>query len=295
MKHLRFGFRTFKTALAVTVAVLVARLFSDDIDAVFYAGMGAMVAMDTTLGKSLRQGLTQFLSVTFGTLMGYLALNLFPTVPAWFYGLGILLIILLCNGLKFPFTITLSGIIFLSACSYPTESLWADAIKRISCTGLGLLLALVINVSLRPYNNQRRLRAQLRRLQREIPKALEQMVILEQFPDVQPFVAQLRQLDTEMAVYHSQRFFHRRARHNEALYQGCCQLCQRMVQELEVICGMDSMGDLASDNLHRMENLGLRIPQLPPRKCTRQDTIVMNYHIDKLLTAYDYLEELLTE
>ena len=294
MKHLRFGFRTFKTALAVTVAVLVARLFSDDIDAVFYAGMGAMVAMDTTLGKSLRQGLTQFLSVTFGTLMGYLALTLFPTVPAWFYGLGVLLLILLCNGLKFPYTITLSGIIFLSACSYPTESLLADAIKRISCTGLGLLLALAINASLRPYNNKKRIRSQLRRLRQEVPKALEQMVIWEQFPDLQPFVMQLRQLDQEIAVYHSQRFFHREG-HNEALYRGCCQLCQRMVQELEVICGMDSMGDLASDNLHRMEKLGIRIPNLTPRKCTRQDTIVMNYHIDKLLTAYDYLEELLTE
>ncbi len=294
MKHLRFGFRTFKTALAVAVAVLLARLVSDDMDAVFYAGMGAMVAMDTTLGKSLRQGLTQFLSVTFGTFMGYLALSLFPSVPAWFYGLGILLIILLCNGLKFPFTITLSGIIFLSACSYPTDSLWADAIKRISCTGLGLLVALLINVTLRPYNNKKRLRSQLRSLQRDIPKALEQMVIREQFPNLQPFVMQLRQLDGEIAVYHSQRFFHRK-KNEEALYQGCCQLCQRMVQELEVICSMDTLGDLASDNRQRMEKLGLFAPVLPPRKCTRQDTIVMNYHIDKLLTAYDYLDELLKE
>ena len=161
---------------AVAIAVLLARLVSDDTDAVFYAGMGAMVAMDTTLGKSLRQGLTQFLSVIFGTFMGYLALALFSSVPAWFYGLGILFLILLCNGLKFPYTITLSGIVFLSACSYPTDSLWADALKRISCTGLGLLIALLINVTLRPYNNKKRLRSQLRRLQRELPKALEQMV-----------------------------------------------------------------------------------------------------------------------
>ncbi len=292
MKHLPFGFRTFKTALAVALAVLLARQFTDDVDAVFYAGMGAMIAMDITLDKSLRQGLTQFLSVTFGTLMGYLALSLFPAVPAWFYGLGILLLILLCNGLKFPYTITLSGIVFLSACSYPTESLWGDAIERIACTGVGLLLALLINVTLRPYNNKKRLRSQLRRLQREMPKALEQMVIRERLPDLQPFVNQLRQLDNEIAVYHSQRMFHR-GRDDEALYRGCCQLCQRMVQELEVICGMDTLGDLAQDNHRRMVKLGIWIPVLPPRKCTRQDTIVMNYHIDKLLTAYDYLNELL--
>ena len=294
MKYLPFGFRTFKTALAVTLAVLLVRLISEDVDAVFYGAMGAMIAMDTTLDKSLRQGLTQFLSVIFGTLMGYLALTLFPAVPAWFYGLGILLLILLCNSLKFPYTITLSGIIFLSACSYPTESLWGDAIERIACTGFGLLLALIINVTLRPYNNKKRLRNQIRRLQQEVPKALEQMVIREQFPDLQPFVQQLRQLDGEIAVYHSQRFFHRK-HDREALYRGCCQLCQRMVQELEMICSMDSLGDLAQDNRRRMEKLGIWVPDLRPRKCTRQDTIVMNYHIDKLLTAYDYLNELLEE
>jgi hypothetical protein len=68
-----------------------------------------------------------------------------------------------------------------------------------------------------------------------------------------------------------------------------------MVQELEMICSMDSLGDLAQDNRRRMEKLGIWVPDLRPRKCTRQDTIVMNYHIDKLLTAYDYLNDLLEE
>ena len=32
---------------------------------------------------------------------------------------------------------------------------------------------------------------------------------------------------------------------------------------------------------------------LSSRKCTRHDTIVMNYHLDKLLSAYQYLNELI--
>ena len=70
-----------------------------------------------------------------------------------------------------------------------------------------------------------------------------------------------------------------------------------MVQELEAICGMDSLGDLAMENAAAMQELGLELPEagLPARKCTRHDTIVMNYHLEKLLSAYRYLTELLEQ
>lgn len=294
MKRLPFGLRTVKTALSVTIAVFLVRLFTDDADAMFYAAMGGMVAMDTTLNRSVQQGLTQLLGVCFGTVVGFAAVSLFPTVPAWLVGLGILVLILLCNGLKFPYTITLSCIVFLSACIYSTDNLWLDAVKRMATTALGLLIALIINVTVRPYNNKNRICNLLRRLQRQIPKNLESIVVKECFPDLQELVSLLRLIDNEISLYHAQRFFHRK--HDaEALLRGCQQLAERMVQELEVICGMDSLGDLAHDNAQKLQALGLEVPELTQRKCTRRDTIVMNYHLEKLLTAYEYLDTLLSE
>ena len=294
MKHLPFGLRTVKTALSVTLAVFLVRFITNEPDGMFYAALGGMVAMDTTLSRSVRQGLTQFLGVCFGTLVAYAALSFFPTMPAWIVGLGILLLILLCNGLKFSYTISLSCIVFLSACIYTTDDLLRDAAHRISYTAIGLAIALAINVTVRPYNNKNRICTLLRRLQTMVPPALESIVICERFPDVQPMVELLRQIDNELALYHSQHWFHRK--HDaEALLQGCGQLAERMVQELEAICGMDTLGDLASDNAQSLQSLGIKIPTLAPRKCTRRDTIVMNYHLETLLTAYAYLDTLLSE
>ncbi len=295
--HLPFGLRTLKTALSVTLALLIVRLYTNNTDALFYAALGALVAMETTLDRSVHQSITQLLSVLFGTVVGYVVLYVFhASIPAWVVGLGVLILILLCNMLKFPYTITLSCIVFLSACMYNSHSndLLRDAALRIANTAVGLATAMVVNIAIRPYNNKSRILSLLRKLRKHLPEALESIVVREHFPDMQPLVKLLRSIESELSMYHAQRFFHRK-NDEEALLTGCYRLAERMVQELEAICGMDTLGDLASDNELRLREMKISLPRdgLPARKCTRRDTIVMNYHLDKLLSAYDYLEELM--
>ena len=294
-KHISLGTRVVKTAIAVTLSVFLIRFFATDDLSVFYAGFGALIAMDTTFSNSLRQGLTQLIGVLAGTVMGYLSVLLFPSMtPAWMAGLGVLLLIVLCNALKLSFSASLSCIIFLSACLTPTDDIVRDSLFRLRDSSLGIGIALVVNALIRPYNNKKRILALLGRLRAQIPGDIEQIVVKEQFPDLQESVAILRQLDRELNLYHSQHFFHRK-HDDEALLRGCYQLAQRMLQEMEAICGMDCLGDLAMENAAVMQELGMELPEasLPGRKCTRHDTIVMNYHLDKLLSAYQYLGELM--
>lgn len=294
-KHISLGTRVVKTAVAVTLSVFLIRFFATDDLSVFYAGFGALIAMDTTFSNSLRQGLTQLIGVLAGTVMGYLSVLLFPSMtPAWMAGLGVLLLIVLCNALKLSFSASLSCIIFLSACLTPTDDIVRDSLFRLRDSSLGIGIALVVNALIRPYNNKKRILALLERLRAQIPGDIEQIVVKEQFPDLQESVAILRQLDRELNLYHSQHFFHRK-HDDEALLRGCYQLAQRMLQEMEAICGMDCLGDLAMESAAVMQELGMELPEagLPGRKCTRHDTIVMNYHLDKLLSAYQYLGELM--
>lgn len=294
MKHLPFGLRTVKTAISVALSVLLVRFLSTEADAMFYAALGGLVAMDTTFRRSLQQGLTQFLGVLLGTSVGYFTHYFFPTIPFWTVGVGVLILILLCNGFKISYSISLSCIVFLSACSYGADDLLSDATLRIAYTAVGLGVALIINTCFRPYNNKNRILRLLKELLSQFPPLLEQVVVQEHYPDTQQLIILLRKIDNEIDLYQSQHFFHRK--HDaEALVCGCRQLGERMVAELEVICGMDTLGDLASDNAEKLEALGISVSGLTPRKCTRRDTIVMNYHLEKLLLAYEYLETFLKE
>ena len=294
-KHISLGTRVVKTAIAVTLSVFLIRFFTTDDLSVFYAAFGALIAMDTTFSNSLRQGLTQLIGVLAGTVMGYLSVLLFPSMtPAWMAGLGVLLLIVLCNALKLSFSASLSCIIFLSACLTPTDDIVRDSLFRLRDSSLGIGIALAVNALIRPYNNKKRILALLGTLRAQIPGEIEQIVVREQFPDLQESIALLRRLDRELSLYHSQHFFHRK-HDDEALLRGCYQLAQRMLQEMEAICGMDCLGDLAMENAAVMQELGMELPEagLSERKCTRHDTIVMNYHLDKLLSAFQYLGEMM--
>lgn len=296
-KNFPMGLRVVKTALAVTLSILIVRLVVRDSLSVFYAAFGALIGMDTTLSKSLKQGLTQLIGILLGTLIGYGSMLLFPEMPpAVIVGLGVLILLTVTNAMKLSFSASLACIIYLSACLTPTDHLLRDSLYRLLDTSIGLGIALGVNSLIRPYNNKKRIMNLLSRLRRQIPQDLESMVVHERHPDLQISVEYLRKIDRELTLYHSQHFFHRN-HDSEAQLRGCAQLAQRMVQELEVICAMDSLGDLGTENAQAMRELGMDIPQAGTvnRKCTRQDTIVMNYHLDKLLTAYGYLGELMEQ
>lgn len=295
--HIPLGLRIVKTALAVTLSVLLVRLFVDNSLTAFYAAFGAAIAMETTFTRSLRQALTQLVGVLAGTLFGYVSVLLFPTItPAWIAGLGVMILLVLSQIFKLSFSASLSCIIFLSACLTPTDNILRDSLFRLRDTSVGIGVALVINALIRPYNNKKRILSVLAQLRSLMPPLLQQIIVKECVPDLSDLVPLLRRLDREMELYHSQRFFHR-THDDEALLAGCKQLVERMVEELEAICGMDTPGDLAMENAARMQELGMDLPEagISGRKCTRHDTIVMNYHLDKLLAAYHFLGELMEE
>ena len=294
-KNLRPGLRMVKTAISVILSIVLVRQFAEEPLSVFYAAFGALISMETTFSKSIMQGLTQLIGVLAGTVVGYLSVFLFPEItPAWFIGIGVLLLLLLSNTFNLSFSASLSCIIFLSACLMPTDNILRDSLLRLRDTSVGLGIALAVNALIRPSNNKKRILYLLRKLIRQVCADLEQMVVREQYPNLQECVDLLRRIDRENELYHSQRFFHRK-NNCEALLGGCQQLAHRMVEELEAICGMDSPGDLATENAAVMQQLGMELPEagLSSRKCTRHDTIVMNYHLDKLLSAYQYLNELI--
>lgn len=288
------GPRILKTALAVALSVLLARLLTQEPLSLFYAAFGALIAMETTVSRALRQGLTQLVGVACGTLLGYASVLLFPPpAPFWVIGLGVFLLLFLLNALRLNFSASLACVIFLSSCVIPTENVVNDSARRLICTAIGLVTALVVNVCIRPYNNRRRILSLLEQIRRSVPEAVAAVVVRECIPDVQPLITLLRSLDRELELYHSQRFFRRQD--DEAILFGCCQLAQRMVQELEAVCGMDSLGELSAENTERLKALGVVPPAAAPRRCDPNDTIVMNYHLEKLLAAYDFLGELMRE
>ena len=271
--HLHIGLRMFKTALAVTIALAIARLFQSY--SPIFAGLGAVVAMARTLRESLDAAKTQFVGVILGGIVSMLLLVIDPTPSVLLIGGGVLVALALCGIFKLYYAVSLTAIIVLSVCVSTGGDPPLVALGfRLIDTSIGLSVALAVNMLIKPYNNRHRVTSLLHKLADAVPACLEQRFVYDLTPDLTPMVTDLRALDVELDIFRRQHF-------------------RRREQELSALCTLDLPGIPDEDNCRRLEELGLTLPDFTGRKSTEEIDFVCNYHLKTALQAREYLLELL--
>ena len=290
---IHLGLRTVKTALAVTLALTAAELVHSTMP--IFSAIGAISAMSRTLGDALTACLTQLAGCVCGCLIGLLFLLVFPNMEPALIGLGIVLVILLGIRLKIHFAIPLSCIVFVCICLNTTGGPLSYAASRFLDTSLGLVIALAVNMLIKPYNNRAQIVKMITHFVQTFPDYLHERVLLGHYPDLQPLQRSLKRLEDEIQLYERQTFPHKHMRHEIGIYlRGCQQLAERMFDELHALCRMDTTGAPDEEAVRRLEKLGISDPdtiQAPPGE-RREEDIVLAYHLKNLLDAYDFLCEM---
>lgn len=284
------GLRTVKTAVAVALALLIADLRGSP--APIFAAIGAIVAMNRTLGDAVQSCLTQFAGILLGAGFGAVFVNLFEGARYFGVALGIVGLILLCVELKLQFAVPLACIVFVSICLSPADGAFLYGLNRLLDTSIGLGVALVVNIVLKPYNNRARIAALLTHFLQSVPAPLAERAVHGRYPDLSALETQLGRIGTELDIFEKQNFPRTRDHAAQAAYlRGCEQLASAIVQELRALCAMDERGRLSPENAKRLASMGLAVPeQLPAAPCRAAD-IVGNYHLGNLLDAYGYLSD----
>ena len=80
-RRLHVGMRTVKSAVAVTVALLIVEQYGATAGKMIFALIGALSAMEPTFKGSVRNCLTQICGVVFGAIFGVLVSRL--PIEAW--------------------------------------------------------------------------------------------------------------------------------------------------------------------------------------------------------------------
>lgn len=290
--HLHVGLRTFKTALAVTIALLIAQLINSY--SPIFAGLGAIVAMTRTLRDALEAAKTQFVGVILGGIIGLILLLISPTPEALLTGAGVLAVLCLCALFKLYYAMSLAAIIVLSVCVSTSGNPILGLAYRLVDTAIGLGVGLAINMLIKPYNNRPRVIQLFWKLANSLPAYLDDCVIKDLYPDLTGYETGLRTLAAELDIYRRQHFRKREAHEQDVIFlQGLYQLAERIHQELCALCCMDFIGKPLPRNLERLKEVGIEIPSELPCKCGEEEVTVTNYHLDRILDARDFLIALL--
>ncbi|MGN1344898.1 MAG: aromatic acid exporter family protein [Traorella sp.] len=153
MKKL-IGLRTIKTSLAVMISVMISQLFEDSLP--FYSGIAAIVSMGKTAKSTLKVMKSRMLGTLCGAIVG-IGLSYIDRGNILLCGIGIILLIIICNQLKISSSIPISGIVLLGIMISTSNTPLYYGVHRLIDTFIGLSVAYLLNRYFFPYTNEKRI------------------------------------------------------------------------------------------------------------------------------------------
>ncbi len=283
--HIHIGRRTLKTAAAVIIAMMLVSIYGVTTSKMVFAMLGAMGVMEPTFKKSVEACLTQFVGVFFGAVLGVLFLYL-PVPWQISVGIGIILVITLYNVFKISFSPTLPCLIIVTMCITPDIQPFAYAAGRLWDTAIGLLVGLVINVLVLPYDNSMKIRKNIEYLEKEVIAFLEEMFDDDkELPNTKKAIETIDTMAEQLDIFSEQWIPLRKKRNEKRLevLQECEGKSRQLLARMEVLSRMKAPGRLNEENRERLKTCGAKISDKRTIDELQETDIITNYHVKQIL------------
>lgn len=166
------GPRTIKTAIAVALTIWLGNIFG--IESTFFAVIAAIIAIQPTLSESLNKGYIRVLGTVIGAIVGII-FSFFVHGNPIIIGLGIIVIIVICNKFHWQESIVLAGVVFISI-TLSTDKTIVYAVERTLSTILGIVIAVAINYLIYPPHYQNQVKSSMGKLVGQTSIALDYLL-----------------------------------------------------------------------------------------------------------------------
>ena len=281
----RIGPRTLKTALAVTLSIIMVSFYGSSTANLIFATIGALSAMGATFKESAQSCFSQIAGVLFGVVAGVFLLSMHMP-PLLASGIGIIIVITFYNFLHLQISPTLACIVVVTICNLTTTTPFIYAMERIWDTAIGLIIGMLINLFIYPYDNSKQIRNTIQRLDKELILYLEDMFDgKDNLPNVNKMLTSLDEIDHGLKIFADQKLlFHlKKQKQDLSSLLTCEETARQLVIHLEILSALPFPGVLNPYNLERLERNGAKIKdQRIPAEPTELD-IVTNYHVSQVL------------
>lgn len=291
LTNFRIGLRTIKTAAAVIISMVIVYFYGTTDSRLIFAMLGAMAAVQPSFKESLESCLTQIIGVIIGALIGVVLLAL-PIHPLAASGIGIIVVITLYNSFRIHHSPSLACLIVVILCITPDIEPLEYASGRIWDSAIGLVVGMVINTAIFPYDNSAQIRATVQSLDRELIRFLEDMFDGDDvLPDAEVMTRKIDEMARQLAIFSNQKFLrdHRRKQKQLQTFQVCAVKARQLVAHMEVLCHMGRVGHLSKSTLSRLKDCGANIKNDYIRDSIQETDLIINYHVGKLLTLREEL------
>lgn len=140
---MKIGSRNLKTAISVFICIIVFQLLKRPYP--FYACIAAVICMQNSVHNSFVAGKNRMIGTIIGAVVGIM-FSIFIGQNAIVTGLGIVLVIYLCNFFNYDGSVSIACVVFLAIMTNLKEGTsYIYAINRVFDTFVGIIVAILVN------------------------------------------------------------------------------------------------------------------------------------------------------
>jgi len=293
VKPKKIGMRTIKTALAVSLAIFISQLLN--LKSPLFVGIAAIISMKSSVSESLTAGKSRMLGTIFGAMVAIVFSYIAPT-NVLSIGIGIIIIIYVCNLLGWTNAIQLSSMVFLViVLNYDEGSRLNYAIYRAADTLIGLIIGTLINYLVVPPDTyyEKLLKDSIIHMHYQIKKDLEDFFWNKEKISLENLQAFLNTTKEEYKILNKEIKLKIRKSNSinsfKANLERTINSIEAIYNHLAVIFNMDSIPSLDENNKKSLEKI-FEKELFEEEKTNSNEHIVYNYHVNKILEELETLD-----
>lgn len=293
MKFEKIGMRTIKTAFAVSFTIFIAQLLN--LQSPFFAGIAAIIAMQSSVSKSFNMAKNRMLSTILGAIIALLFSLIAPENP-FFIAIGIIIIIYLCNMFNWKKSIQLSAMVFLSILLNHEEGSRVNyALYRTLDTFIGLVIGTLINYFILPPNIEDNIKTSVETMYSQIKKMLEHIVWKDEYTGLDELRQDIVDVEKNYNILKKEIKFNLYKSDICLHFKKLFDLFENTYNHLSIISTIEKPSYIDDENKIALEKLFNKKIPINNYENKNELDLVYNYHLNKIIENFSHIECLLEE
>lgn len=286
MKFRKIGMRNIKTAISVSICVALAHVFNREY--IFYAAIASVIAMQSSVTDSFKAGKNRMLGTIVGAVIGFVCAFISPN-NIILCGVGIIILIFICNSLGWNKSITISCIVFLAIMlNLNGRTPFMYSINRIIDTFIGITVAVLVNYFILPPKHWDKLYDQYILAIDRVFIIIEEKLCNHKKVNLDKLENEILKLESNLNTYTSEL----RIRQQENVYidkiKKIINACNEIYIHLKIIEAIEKVCGLNESNYAKVADMFSKEPMKEKEK--DEISTVFNYHVENILNSLDKLE-----
>ncbi len=252
--------------------------------------------MENTFKQSLEACMAQIVGMIFGAIVAA-GLSFVPIHSLLTVGIGVVLIIVIYNIFGMDYSPNLACLVVVMSCMNAEVLPFDYALARLWDTAIGLVVGMIINMLVLPYDNSLRIRQAIEYLEKEVILFLEDMFDGDkEYPDTEKMRETIDDMASQLGIYSKQwlPFSVKRNKEKLEIFLKCESKERELMAQMEVLSQMENPGRLDPEIRIRLEESGAEIRDRRRIIRYEEEDIITNYHVGKILDLRDELFEMIT-